>query len=283
MMLAAMQPAPSHQSVIQIPAALSAASPSQGPRGKTRVILDSGNLTYAHLVSDKSLFSNYSTNVESVPVMVANRGVVWTVGGGDCNMQCYERDSDKWLGCLSLRGCKYIPPESFGVNLISVQRAWSDGISIRFEDVNAVTTNGVRIPFRSDDYSLYVSSEGVGENSIDSASPAVITRGKHGPTHIGVDTLTDKQRLEIKLWSARLNDLTAKNLRHIHHIVDGVPKILTRADIHNTLSDSRLLANGPRHTARSRKPDDNIVPGQYTSFVGTMHWDLWAHWNHWWC
>ena len=33
-----------------------------------------------------------------------------------------------------------------------------------------------------------------------------VTRGKDGPTHIDINPLTGKDKLEFELWSARLND-----------------------------------------------------------------------------
>ena len=223
--------------------------------------MDSGNLTKYHLINNKTLFSSFNASDESIPIMVANKGIEWSSGGGTCDMLAM-RDGCV-LGRLLLPNCKYVPPDRFAVNLVSVQRAWADNIRIRFEDHNDITIDGLSIPFDPDDYDLHVVPTPNG------AYPAVITRGKRGPTHIGVSSLTDKQQLELKLWSARLNDPTADVLRHLHQGLDGVPAILRKADIHNTFSEARAMANAPRHPAPGRSEPIAKEPGDITSFD---HW-----------
>jgi hypothetical protein len=124
---------PTVQSVIHIPMALASATTKPSPLDATRLIMDSGNLTGSHLISDRRLFSKFSTEVPSVPVMVANRDIEWTNGGGTCDMLAVTSDN-KVLGRLVLHDCKFIDPARFGVNLVSIQQAWRDGIPIRFED-----------------------------------------------------------------------------------------------------------------------------------------------------
>ena len=73
------------------------------------------------------------------------------------------------------------------------------------DDMQLVFPDGSVIRF-DDDYSIGVTP------MPREANPAIITRGKHGPTHISTRPLTDAQTKEIDLWNARLNDQTAETL-----------------------------------------------------------------------
>ena len=261
MMQGAQLPHGAGAEVIHTPPALAAARPSLAAKGGiSNLVVDSGNLTGVHLISDKSLFSTFSANILSIPVMVADSTISWTSGGGTCDLTCIGPDG-RVTGRLVLERCHYI--ENFGVNLISVKGAWDDGIRVDFADINSITYNGTVIPFDSQNYTLRVI------RTPDGAYPAVITRGKRGKTHIGADNLTDTEKLEMKLWSARFNDPPAPALRQMHHHVQGAPQILRKADIHNTFSDARLLANAPQHSTQKRSQPIATKSGQITSFD---HW-----------
>ena len=94
--------------IVVPPMAAAARSMSTPVRGATRVIMDSGNLTGAHLISEKSLFSKFDPTAKSVPVMVANEDIEWTQGGGDCDCIVLGPDQQP-LGRMLLTGCKYAP------------------------------------------------------------------------------------------------------------------------------------------------------------------------------
>ncbi len=85
---------------------------------------------------------------------------------------------------------------------------------------------------------------------------AAVTRRVH--RHKTVNT--PNQQLEMDLWSARLNGATAKTLRHLHSITDGTPAILRKASLHNSLSDSRILADGRRMPAPELQQPIDCIP-----------------------
>ena len=122
----AMMPQQTQQMVIIPPSAFSSQRPTPPPCA--RLVMDSGNLTKYHLINDKTLFSSFNASDESIPIMVANKGIEWSSGGGTCDMLAM-RDGCV-LGRLLLPNCKYVPPDRFAVNLVSVQRAWADNIQI---------------------------------------------------------------------------------------------------------------------------------------------------------
>ena len=154
MMQGAQLPHGAGAEVIHIPPALAAARPSLAAKGGiSNLVVDSGNLTGVHLISDKSLFSTFSANILSIPVMVADSTISWTSGGGTCDLTCIGPDG-RVTGRLVLERCHYI--ENFGVNLISVKGAWDDGIRVDFADINSITYNGTVIPFDSQNYTLRV-------------------------------------------------------------------------------------------------------------------------------
>jgi hypothetical protein len=71
-------------------------------------------------------------------------------------------------------------------------------MAFRFDSrITSLQYDGNTIPFCPEDYSLSVIPTPNG------AYPAIITRGKRGPTRIGTKVLTDKQQVEMKLWSAQ--------------------------------------------------------------------------------
>ena len=92
-----------------------------------------------------------------------------------------------------------------------------------------------------------------------------MTRGKHGPTHISPNKLTERQQIEMQLWSERLNGATADTLKHINKITDGAPNILLRADRHNALSKARLHASGKQIHAPAVRTPTATKPGERTA------------------
>ena len=81
--------------------------------------------------------------------------------------------------------------------------------------------------------------------------------GKDGKVHIDVNPMSDKERAEFALHSARLNDPSAERLRFMHKIAEGVPPILRKANLVNTATDTRLVANPVQSPA---KPGTTPVP-----------------------
>jgi len=235
------------KTVASVKATYSVSAPS-------RVIVDTGNLTGKHLFCDKSLFSAFDTSKCQIPVAVANDQIETTAGGGECLFNTIAPDGNT-NGRIRLDECAYAP--SLGVNLFCVQLLKSQGIHVDLDTHLLTFPNGSSIPFDKD-YTLHVSAVTPDANSV--------VRGKHGPTHIpGANKLTVREQNTLDLWSARLNGLPADRMKNVHKIVHGAPDLLQRADVHNTMSTSRLLASGKQMS--TKRSDGPIAknPGDITS------------------
>ena len=91
-----------------------------------------------------------------------------------------------------------------------------------------------------------------------------VTRGKDGPTHIDANPLSAKDELEFRLWSARLNDPAPARLRAVHEVLDNVPGVLRKANMNNTATDARMLANAPAMATHRRATPIATRPGEIT-------------------
>ena len=219
-----------------------AATNVHGDSITNRFIVDTGNLTGKHLVSNRALFDTININAKRVPVAVATDQITSTAGDGTCNMIALDADGNP-TARIELRDCAYVP--EFGVNLLSVQLLKSRGANVDI-DAGTITFSSGAIAHFGDDFTMSVIPTPNG------AYPAVVSCGKHGPTKISVRELTSKQRVEMQLWQVRLNGATAKTLRGLDKIADGAPPLLARADEHNAPSTPRLLADGRRMPAPER-------------------------------
>ena len=220
-----------------------------------RVIVDTGNLTGYHIFNDRSFFSSFDATAIAPGVASATNDVSQPEGVGDCDVIVLDEHGNPIVRAI-LSGCTYIP--GFGVNLISVARARSNGAIVNLNDHHITLNGGATFDF-DDDFTFRIVPTPNG------AYPAVVSRGKHGPTHISANKLSPNQQLEMDLWSARLNGATAETLRHLDSIADGTPAILRRATIHNSLSESRILADGRRMPAPELPQRIDCSPGQRTA------------------
>ena len=224
-----------------------------------RLIIDTGNLSGKHLISNRSLFTNLDETAPSLPICVANEAIEYTKGDGPVDVVVVD-GSGKPVGRMTLRDCSYAP--SLGVNLICVKQLKHRGASVDLDSHDVRFGNGVVIPF-DDDFSMRIIPTPNG------VYPAIIARGKDGPTHIDNGALTAAQLREIDLWSARLNDQTAETLRSLPDIVHGAPAVLKLATKHQTLTHSRLMADGRKMPTVERSEPISKKPGERTSFD---HW-----------
>ena len=161
---------------------------------------------------------------------------------------------------VHLDHCAYVPSFGCEVNLLSIQAAKAKGASFTFDgDTNVIHfPNGASITF-GDDMTIPVTA------MPREAYSTIMSRGKRGSTHIFTNKLTERQQLEMQLWSERLNGATADTLKHMNSIADGVPSILSRADRHNAISDARLHADGRKINAPGRTTPAASKPGERTA------------------
>lgn len=248
-------------SLVLPPASLvraSAVSTKYGAGASCRLIVDTGNLTGKHLISNKDLFSSIDTRSPSAPVISASDDVSMTAGEGTCSFIALgANDAPLTTSRVDLDCCAYVP--KFGVNLLSVQLLRSQGAHVDLDNSRVTFANGATLPF-DNDFTLRVVPTPNG------AYPAIISRGKRGPTRIERAPLSAMQQEQMNLWSARLNGATADTLRELHKVTDDAPSILRLANDHNAMSVPRLLATGKRMNAPERT-DGPIAqaPGQITA------------------
>ena len=126
--------------------------------------------------------------------------VTSTAGHGTCNMIALDADGNPTT-MIKLRDCAYVP--DFGVNLLSVQLLKSRGAHVDV-DAGTITFSSGAVAHFDDDFTMSVVPTPNG------AYPAIISRGKRGPTKISTRELTPKQQMEMELWQNRLNGATAK-------------------------------------------------------------------------
>ena len=228
-----------------------------GTAATRRIIVDTGNLTGKHLICNKDLFSTLDETAAGMPVKSASDDVSTSAGDGSCTFIALDNFGTSPASWVSLDDCSYVP--GFGVNLLSVQKLREQGARVDL-DANTVTfASGATISFDSD-FTMSVVPTPNG------AYPAIVSRGKYGPTRIGIVKLTPAQQALMDLWSARLNGATALTLRNIHKITEGAPSILRLANDHNALSVPRLMATGKRMNAPARTEGPIATkPGQITS------------------
>ena len=241
----------------KVPSNIASAIQTHGDTIAQRVIIDTGNLTGMHLISNKSLFSgDINQNVTAASFAVANNNVEHVHGFGPCDFITMDTHG-KPAGRMRIATCAYCP--GLGVNLLSVTAMESAGATLDTTAKLIKFTDGTQIPF-DPDYTMSVVPTPTA-----TANSSVITRGKDGPTHIQRRDPTPGQARELKLWADRLNGPTPATLRGLHKCVDGVPDILTRADVHNTHSDARDLADGRKMPTRERDEPIANKPGDVTA------------------
>jgi len=224
------------------------------------MLVDSGNLNKTgdsfHLIKDFDLFTEICTSeeagCESFPIETGN-GTTYSKGKGACCMITKEGHS------IKLHKCLYVP--TLPDNLLSVKAAKEQGVNIRFEDFNNITfPDGTIIEFSPDTYSLEVLPM-----PYLAANPAVIRRGKHGPTHFKSPPMSTNDEKELKIWSARLNDPPVSVLKSMHKYMDNTPNIFKKATESNTISDAKLLATGKQMPTRPTTEPIAKSPGDITA------------------
>ena len=65
-------------------ARVNAVQKTHGAAASQRVIVDTGNLTGKHIITDRSFFSRLTNNAHGIPIMVANDNVEYSRGEGAC-------------------------------------------------------------------------------------------------------------------------------------------------------------------------------------------------------
>jgi hypothetical protein len=269
-----------------------ATSPGHPTREYGLLHIDSkaGAGTPYHFISDRVYFTRLDTddaNMPRVRIGGAVKGAPTTLaqGVGTCAMIVTNT-----LGVqvtITLANCLYTPGLDF--NLFNVSAAYAyRGVRTEFNGVNCIEfADGMRVPFTSD-YTLFVRPTDAARIDVApmqatadalESTPETFTRAR-GPTH-HQGALTEHEYRELRLWSARYNDPSAKRLRDLGNLADNAPEVLRKADDNVVMSDARLLANMPSlaHPARgapiASRPgatimvDGSTPPG--TSLLGNAY------------
>ena len=223
------------------------------------LLVDTGNLTGMHLISDKDMFSTLDEDAAQYPVCVANNNVELSAGVGTCDLLTIGGD-DVPTGRIILKNCAYCP--TLGTNLLCVTKLKEAGWSFDPDQCKLYSSHG-HVYNLDDHFTLPVMPVG------GIAGHMFITRGKHGPTHIDDEKLSKKQLNELRLQSARLNDPPADVLRNLHKFVDGAPDILRKASRNTATSRARLLADGKQYNAPELDDPVATHPGEKTAMD---HW-----------
>ena len=230
-----------------------------GAAAMHRLIVDTGNLTGKHLISNKDLFSHLDETAAGMPVKSASNDISKCAGEGTCTFVALDHTSPSFASSITLDECSYVP--GFGVNLLSVQKLHEQGARVDLDAYTITFANGTTIPFDAD-FTMHIMP------TPKEAYPVVVSRGKHGPTRIANPTrnLTATQQASMDLWCDKLNGAPAAKLKELYKYVDGAPLILRLANDHNALSVPRLMASGKQMNAPARN-DGPIAtkPGQITS------------------
>ena len=199
------------------------------------------NFNY-HFIADKHLFQSLD---ESAPVVeatgvVPNAGSVKSRGLGTCPVKIIHPDGG--YVSIVLQNCLYVP--DMGMNVFNCWHS-SDtaGHSFLFnsKDPKVLWSDGGVLPMLSD-FTIRVIPD---RPAVFAVSASVITRGRHGATHVDAKPLSPIAQAEFDLTLQRLNDPAPARAKNLHKVMDNVPEVLQKANYNNTATDARMLANAP--------------------------------------
>ena len=217
-----------------------------------------------HFICDKELFVSKE---QCEPVVVG--------GIGDNKIEAREvgwcRIIDPDTQCaVELHNCLYAP--EFQYNLFNVWAAFHNhGVESYFNDVCELHfPSGQRVKFSSECVWTVLPSRPATIAALAAGirRPTMVQRGD-GPLHIDIKPLDDKERALFDVASAQLNDPAPRRLAAVHKVLDGAPGVLRKANMVNTATDARLLANAPAMPTVERTAPVATRPGQITQI------DLW--------
>ena len=249
------------------PVVLAAAVPKAN--GQYTIHIDSkGGAGHSfHFICDKELFV-FKERCDPVLVGGIGPNKIEAVEIGWC------RVIDPTTMCaVELHNCLYAP--EFGYNLFNVWASYNNhGVKSYFNDVCELHfPSGQRVKFSADEHNWTVLASNPSTIAAFATSiqrPTTMQRG-NGPLHIDLKPLKDADRAVFDVSSAQLNDPAPRRLAEVHKVMDGTPAVLRKANMVNTASDARLLANAPAMPTTERARDAPIAdrPGQITQI------DLW--------
>ena len=197
-----------------------------------------------HFIRDKSLFVDLDTDapqhtIDGIGDAVCKSEGVGTVGVKSQGMTIY------------FRNCLYIP--TLGYNLLSTDALYNNsGTKTFLNGDKTIELAGGGTLHMSHCNTFLVTPLPADAVVQQHVLATFVTRGKDGPTHIDANPLSAKDELEFRLWSARLNDPAPARLRAVHEVLDNVPGVLRKANMNNTATDARMLANAPAMATHRR-------------------------------
>ena len=214
-----------------------------------------------HLFTDKSYFTDL--NEEHVPVAVANNNIELTQGSGTCEFIAHDKTGTP-TAHIDLKHCAYCP--SLGVNILCAKLLKERGVIVDTVHNSLEFPGGAKVHF-DDDFTFDASPIGKYANAI--RPSAILSRGKHGPTHSRRLEKSEVRQAKQDLWMARLNDPNPLTLNKALDATRGMPKLLREVEVPDAMTDARLLADGKRPPVRARSDPVTTIPGASTSFD---HW-----------
>ena len=249
------------------PAVLAASVPRAKKQHTIHIDSKGGAGHSFHFICDKELFV-FKERCDPVLVGGIGPNKIEAVEIGWCRVI-----DPATMVAVELHNCLYAP--EFGYNLFNVWASYNNhGVKSYFNDVCELHfPSGQRVKFSADEHNWTVlasnpSTIAALAASVHTRRPTMLQRG-NGPLHIDLKPLTDSDRVVFDVSSAQLNDPAPRRLAGVHKVMDGTPAVLRKANMVNTSSDARLLANAPAMPTTERETPIADRPGQLTQI------DLW--------
>ena len=220
-----------------------------------------------HMIADRDLFTELDTTGKKTTFegAVGDNVYAESQGSGYCDVVIYDKFG-VGTNCR-LQDCVYVPEMKF--NVFNVWHANHDhgGASFFSKDDNWIRfQDGTTLELNDDHTATIAKQPQVAQ--VAKLDTSVITRGRHGATHVDSKPLTKHEKTEFELTMQRLNDPASERAHELHKVMDNVPSVLLRANYNNTATDARMLANAPAMHAppSSRTKADRV--GAMTQFDG---------------
>ena len=240
-----------------------------------------------HYITDPQLFA-FMVELDN-PIVIGGVGGAEVMARhiGVCEMKMPDGET------IRLQRCLYAPDLQF--NLLSVYALNCDHHKVYFNDENIIKwSTGVVTSFDSEKYSVRVGATAGDRDPHDvehrtkdehrrhlytalavfqKRSPRSVQYAGSGRVRIDVKSTewSAKKRATFELHSARLNDPSMHRLKQLHKNANGVHEVLREANMVNTATDARMLADPPAAPAKEGTTPDVDKPGARTDVdIATM-------------
>ena len=224
-------------------------------------------------VSDLRLFTNINRDAAVVKVggAVKHGDVTESQGLGTCSLRLVSPVTGA-VSDLTLTDCLYTPGLDF--NLFNVwHSSEKHGTKFCVEQGRGVLqfADGSRYDlFPELDMKVVAPAQSANTARVAAVDASVITRGRHGAEHIEFKPLPVHEQVVLDLTSQRLNDPAPDRLKTMSKVMDNVPAVAQKANMNNTASDARLVANAPKFPAPASSKRHATQYGELTQIDG---WD----------